>query len=107
MEIGIRNCALSVITVYELIFGAYHSGHVEQELAKVREVLERFVSLPLPDAEIYAAQKHVLYSSGLKIDDFDLLIASTALADDLILVTDNLKHFQRIKELKIENWICR
>lgn len=41
------------------------------------------------------------------IDEFDLLIAATALAGDYVLVTDNVKHFQRIEGLRIENWITR
>ena len=42
---------------------------------------------------------------GKPIDSFDLLIAATALENDLILVTNNLKHFSRIPGLKIENWM--
>ena len=41
------------------------------------------------------------------IDEFDLLIAATALSGNYILVTDNIKHFQRITNLRLENWIKR
>lgn len=41
------------------------------------------------------------------ISDFDLLIAATAMANDLIMVTENLNEFNRIKMLKIENWVDR
>jgi len=41
------------------------------------------------------------------IDDFDLLIGVTAVANNLILVTDNEKHLKRISKLKVENWIDR
>jgi tRNA(fMet)-specific endonuclease VapC len=41
------------------------------------------------------------------ISDFDLLIGSTAIANDLIMVTENLKEFKRIKKIKIENWVTR
>ena len=40
-------------------------------------------------------------------DDFDLLIGASAVANDLILVTENVKHLERIPHLKIENWIDR
>jgi predicted nucleic acid-binding protein len=40
-------------------------------------------------------------------DDFDLLIAAAAQARGLVLVTDNLKHFQRIENLAVENWVKR
>ncbi len=48
--------------------------------------------------------KSKLEKAGKPLDDFDLILASTALTHNLILVTNNEKHFQRIKGLKIENW---
>lgn len=39
------------------------------------------------------------------ISDFDLLIGATAVANDMVLITRNVKHFQRIQNIKIENWI--
>lgn len=106
ISIGEGNCFLSVITLYELTFGAYYSKHEEQEIPKVKQFVERFpiVSL-LYSAEKYAIIKTQLRSSGMLIDEFDLLIAATALSHDYILVTDNVKHFLRITDLKIENWI--
>lgn len=108
ISVGEGNCCLSVITLYELMFGAYYSKHEDREVPKVKLFAERFPILSLLDAaEEYAAIKTQLRSSGILIDEFDLLIAATALANDYILVTDNLKHFQRISDLKIENWIRR
>ena len=46
----------------------------------------------------------VLKGENICYEDFDLMIASICLANDLILITNNTKHFDRIKELKIENW---
>ena len=51
-------------------------------------------------AEIYAYLK----KGGILIEDADILIASIALVEDLVLVTDNIRHFERIKGLEIENW---
>jgi predicted nucleic acid-binding protein len=48
--------------------------------------------------------KASLEKSGNRLDDFDLTIASCALAHNLTLVTNNLKHFSRIEGLKIANW---
>jgi tRNA(fMet)-specific endonuclease VapC len=72
-------------------------------------VLKDFVSgvqiLPIFDAiDIYATEKTRLRKSGKSIDDFDLLIGSTAIANDLILVTNNLKHFENLTKIKLENW---
>jgi tRNA(fMet)-specific endonuclease VapC len=45
-----------------------------------------------------------LKKAGKILDDFDLLIGATAIANDLILVTRNISDFERLKEIKIENW---
>lgn len=106
IAIGEGNCYLSIITVYELMFGAYYSKHEAREVPKVKLFIDRFPIVSLLDsAEVYAVEKTKLQSAGILIDEFDLLIASTALSGDFVLVTDNIKHFQRIAGLKIENWI--
>ena len=46
--------------------------------------------------------------AGFKIDDnFDLLIGSTAIAYDFVMVTENIKDFKNLKGIKLENWIVR
>lgn len=108
IETGEGCCYLSVITLYELMFGAYNSGHEQREIGKVKEFVNRFLVVSLLDsAEEYALRKTQLRSAGIMIDEFDLLIAATALFGDYILVTDNVKHFQRIEGLRIENWVKR
>jgi tRNA(fMet)-specific endonuclease VapC len=57
--------------------------------------------------DIYAKEKARLRMSGKLIDDFDLFIGASAIANNLILVTDNEKHLTRISKIKIENWIKR
>lgn len=42
---------------------------------------------------------------GQSIEDFDLLIGCTAVSDNLIMVTNNAKHYSRIKDIRIENWV--
>jgi len=49
-------------------------------------------------------KKELGLEDGMLIDDADILVASTALAYDAILVTANEKHFSRIENIKIENW---
>ena len=99
--IGEDKCFLSVITLYELMFGAYNSGRSQQEILKVKEFVNRFPVVSLMDsAEEYAFRKTQLRASGI-------MIAATALSGNYILVTDNIKHFQRITNLRLENWIKR
>jgi len=42
---------------------------------------------------------------GRLIEDADILIASIAIVEDLVLITDNVSHFKRIKKLQIDNWL--
>ena len=57
--------------------------------------------------DFFAQEKNRLRSLGTPVEDFDLLIASAACSRNLILVTDNLKHFKNIKGLMVENWVER
>jgi tRNA(fMet)-specific endonuclease VapC len=53
----------------------------------------------------YGELRYMLEKQGMKIGDMDMFIAATALEEDLILVTGNTEHFERIPGLKIENWL--
>jgi tRNA(fMet)-specific endonuclease VapC len=53
---------------------------------------------------LYAKEKARLRKEGNIIDDFDILIGCSAIANDLVLVTRNEKHFKRLTSIKIENW---
>lgn len=108
IDLGEGACHLSIITLYELMFGAYYSKREEQEVPKVKQFVERFPVISLSESvEEYAIIKTRLRSPDILIDEFDLMIAASALAGGYTLVTDNIKHFQRITDLKLENWIKR
>ncbi len=98
--------SISVVTYGELIYGARKSEFIEKNLAKVYRISEIFPILNiLPSVmETFGELKVSLEKTGKIIDDMDLLIASTALSHNLILVTNNEKHFNRISGLEIENW---
>ena len=98
--------AISVITYGELLFGAKKSQNYEKNLAIVYRIKELFPIIDIDKAIIETSSelKVNMQKIGSPIDDFDLLIASTALTMNSILVTNNEKHFNRIKGLKIENW---
>jgi len=98
---------ISIITLMELYYGAYKSQRIDANLAKVKAIEHSFEIIPngQDSAEIFARVKAVLEIKGTRLDDFDLLIASCALTHNLILVTNNLRHFQRIPGLRLESWI--
>ncbi|WP_293124466.1 PIN domain-containing protein [Okeania sp. SIO1I7] len=90
----------------ELFYGAIKSQKAQQNLIRQRIFLNRFVSLPFDDrcTEIYGEVRTNLERGGTPIGPYDLQIASIAIANNLILVTHNVDEFQRITELKIEDW---
>jgi tRNA(fMet)-specific endonuclease VapC len=97
---------ISIITLMELYYGAYKSQHVDANLAKIK-TLEQSLDILITGqetAEIFGKMKSRLESGGNRLDDFDLIIALIALTHNLVLVTNNEKHFQRIEGLKLENW---
>ncbi len=99
-----HNCCISEITLAELYVGAFKGGRPKQ-LQEIGFVCKRFRILPITSAlERYARLRVQLERKGEPIDDFDLLIAATALTEDLTLVTHNLKHFERIEKLRTEDW---
>ncbi|MBE9521297.1 MAG: type II toxin-antitoxin system VapC family toxin [Proteobacteria bacterium] len=97
---------ISIITLMELYYGAYKSEYVDANIAKIKTLEQSLEILPTGQetAEIFGKLKSRLESGGNRLDDFDLIIASTALAHNLVLVTNNEKHFQRIEGLRLENW---
>lgn len=98
---------ISVITLMELYYGAYKSTRITGNLARIRTFESSIDVIPLTtaSAQTFGALKATLESSGIPLDDFDLSIASCALAHNLVLVTNNTKHFQRVNGLKVVNWV--
>lgn len=97
---------ISEITLAELKFGVANSQNIEKNSLALNNFLTGVQILPIFDGiDIYAKEKARLKKSGKPVDDFDLLIGSTAIANDLILVTNNTKHFENLKRIKLDNWI--
>ncbi|MEL7120273.1 MAG: PIN domain-containing protein [Bacteroidota bacterium] len=104
-NVGILNCYVSEITIAELHFGVHYSSRTEKHKNEPFEIAESFNVLPISDIlEIFGKEKARLTQSGNRIPDFDLVIAVTAVKNDLIMVTGNIKHFNRVNKLVLENW---
>ena len=75
----------------------------------LNQFLDDIKILPIADALNLAAQEKVrLRLAGTPCaDNFDLLIACTAIANEMVCVTDNTKDFHRFKNIRLENWIVR
>ena len=100
---------ISIITLMELYYGAHKSQKVAGNLAKVKRLETEFDIIPTgkESAEIFGILKATLEKSGTRLDDFDLIIASCAMAHNLTLLTNNVGHFKRIEGLKLTNWNTR
>ncbi len=99
---------ISVITVMEIIYGAYKSSRPEYHLEKLENIILPAVNIAgfgMKSARICGKLKADLELKGTGLSLADLQIASIAIADDLILITGNIGHFERIPGLKIENWL--
>lgn len=107
-EVGIQKCSISEITLAELVYGAEKSQNPTKNHKLIKDFIEQVAVLPLYSAiYMYGKEKARLGSLGMNIGDFDLLIGSTAVENDLIMVTENVSEFERIKDIKIQNWIKR
>ena len=107
-QCGKKNCYVSDITVMELLYGAYKSAKREENLAIVNDFLKKVNVVPFAKAiDIFCKEKIRLEKLGRKLEDYDLLIGCAAKAQSLIMVTDNVKHFDRIEGIEVENWVER
>ena len=98
--------AISIVAYGELAFGEIMSVRREEAAAHLAALLETLQVLPLPleAARRYAEIRAHLQRIGQPIGSNDLWIAAHALADDLTLVTNNEREFQRVPGLRVENW---
>jgi tRNA(fMet)-specific endonuclease VapC len=106
MEVPPEEMAVAVMTVAELWFGALKSADPARGRAVADAFLEPFETLPFDEAaaDFYANTRHYLESRGTPIGERDLIIAATALARGLTVVTNNTREFRRVPELRVEDW---
>jgi tRNA(fMet)-specific endonuclease VapC len=98
---------VSPIVLGELEFGAEKSAFPERNRAKLQILIDGFpvMTLDAATSRAYGRIRHDLERRGLPIGNNDLWIAAHALALGATLVTDNVREFARIPQLKIENWL--
>ncbi len=105
-RIPVDEVCISVITKSELVFGIELSQRRQQDEAALDKFLEYIEVLDFPDsaASHYAKIRADLQLRGAMIGSNDLFIAAHARSLGLTLVTNNVREFGRIPNLKIENW---
>ena len=103
-QIPIDDLYISRINYTELIYGAYNSAKINQNLKVIEPFLESFTVLEFTKVSslIFAKEKARLKKNGNIIADMDLMIASIAIENDCMLISNNIKHFERIQNLELE-----
>ena len=98
---------ISAITLSELLHGAEKSAQPERNLRQTEDFISRLDVLPygLKAAAHYGEIRADLERSGTPIGVNDLHIAGHARSEGLVLVTNNLREFERVKALRLENWV--
>lgn len=101
-----RDVTLCSVVRAELVFGAYRSERLAENLERVELFCRAFTSLAFDDqaAEHYGRIRAQLHREGRLIGANDMLIASIALSADVILVTRNINEFSRVPGLTTEAW---
>jgi len=102
-----KNIYVSSITIAELEYGVAKSQFPEKNKIALIEFLSIFNILPFDDIDAveFGMIKTDLEKKGKIIGPMDLLIAGQAKSKKLILVTNNIKEFEIVEGLKIENWV--
>lgn len=98
--------AISAVTWGELVFGAERSANPAKNQADIEGLAARLEILDFDNlaAAHFGQVRAELYAVGQPIGPYDMMIAGHARSTGLILVTNNLREFERVQGLRLENW---
>lgn len=106
IEAGLDNCYISEYTVAELFYGAECSDRPKENSQDIIEFCSALNVIPITNTiREFARQKALLRKKGTMIEDADIFIGSTAIVENMTMVTENVKHLSRLENIKIENWL--
>ena len=105
-ELSPSEIYISEVTVAELEYGNHCSGRYDENKLIVDSFLSPVNIIPFSESiSFYAKERFRLRKLGQSIMDFDLIIASTSVAKQLVMVTNNVNHFKRVEGIRIDNWM--
>lgn len=106
-SLSVGSVAMSLVTYGELEFGALRSNNAKKALAILDELAAYIPVRPMPidTAKEYADIRANLSAKGMPIGNNDLWIAAHTRALGHTLITNNLKEFGRVENLKLDNWV--
>ena len=100
------NVYVASLTIGEMLFGAQRSSNSTENVKRIVRFVAPFRELHFEQraAEAYGALRAELASTGNQFGVVDMLLAGTALAHGLTVVTNNVREFKRAAGLRVENW---
>jgi len=101
--------AITTLTAGELVYGAWRSSRPEHFLTALRDRVWpniRVLGFDLAAAMIYGRLRANLERDGTPMAEPDLRIAAICLRHDATLATGNLRHFERVPDLRVEDWLA-
>ena len=103
-----KDLCISIVSYGELYFGAVKSNFMERNLHVLEEYASRLTVLPWDRdaAQAYGPLRGHLERTGKPIGILDTMIAAHALSLNATIVTNNVRHFGRVPDLKLENWMA-
>ena len=103
----IGEISLSTITIAELQYGVQKSSKMQENQIALNEFIKPFsiIDFDFNSAIVYAEIRAELEKNGKIIGTMDLLISSIAISNNLTLISNNIKEFERIDLLKLNNWV--
>ncbi|CAL7960308.1 tRNA(fMet)-specific endonuclease VapC [Alphaproteobacteria bacterium] len=105
-SIDVDKLCTTVINQAELLYGAYNSNNPNENIKTITGFLSNIAILGFDSnaARVFGKFKSILRAEGQLITDMDLIIGSIVIDRGLTLVSNNTKHFERLKNLKLKNW---
>jgi tRNA(fMet)-specific endonuclease VapC len=109
-QIGPDHLAISTVVLAELLFGAARHPTKGVEIRQdIDDMASRLAVMPWSAraADEYSQLRTFLERQGTPIGTMDMMIAAHALAENAVLVTNNLREFSRVPNLRLENWMIQ
>jgi tRNA(fMet)-specific endonuclease VapC len=103
------NIKIPSIVKAELLYGAEKSQQKAKNLSTIKLFLEPFEIIPFDEecSLVYSKIRSAMELKGMVIGPNDIIIAATVLAKNGVLVTNSTKEFEKVKNLKLENWTVK
>lgn len=105
--VGAQDIAISAVTRAEIRYGLEMMDKVDKRRKRIDLLLQEIPTLPwsVEAADEFGRTRAYLRRNGTPVGELDTQIAAHALAEKLILITHNTRHFENIPGLKLEDWM--